>query len=72
MRGRNTFTPIEAQKIKELLLKKCKSNGTEQKKIRAELRNIGFYISDYKKSSIGFTLSDFNDQVEKGQIIIMK
>lgn len=71
MKGKNIFT-IQERDIIEKQLNVLRSNivKSEQKKIRQELRNMSFYISDFRKQRSGFTCSDFLELIEKGEISI--
>ncbi len=70
MQGRSQFSISEFNQIKKLIEQKQKSSHNEKKKIRASLRKMGFYISDFDKSYQGFTLDLLNDCVESGMITI--
>lgn len=68
--GKREFTSSEVDKIRHLLQRKARADRSEQKVIRASIRRIGFYISDFTPSAEGFTPSDFDNLVERGEIII--
>ena len=70
MKGKRKFSRKQAAEIRTLLRKKCRSGRSEQKSIRAQLRRMEFYISDWDNSRRGFTAVDFDDLVKKGQIRI--
>lgn len=64
MKGKNSFTKQEQTKIRRLLGHKVEVTREEQKRIRKQLREIGFYISDYesfveRRSKDGFSGEDF-------------
>lgn len=62
------FTPQQAEEIKKLLdLRLTTSDKDEFKRISSRLRNRGFYISQFSSK---FSSTDFNKEVEKGNIII--
>jgi hypothetical protein len=70
MQGKRLFNKTEERRIRELISKKVNADRSEQKRLRQELRDIGFYISDFTKSSKGFTLKDFELLKHSGQINI--
>lgn len=70
MQGKTTFTDSEAAEIRDLLTKKARSAGDAQKTIRAKIRRLGFYISDFTNSGDGFLCQDFDALVAKGSISI--
>src|SRR3954452_11709052 len=71
MKGRDRFTPSEADEIRRVLrLVRKAEPGTPQKQLRDQLRAIGFYISDFAGGPGGFTASDFDDLVRGGRIKI--
>ncbi|MDE6173192.1 MAG: hypothetical protein K2G34_09125, partial [Bacteroides sp.] len=47
MKGKREFTESEICAIKELINQKLQSPTNEQKKIRQQIRNIGFYWEDF-------------------------
>jgi len=65
MKGKSTFSKTEANKIKKLIELKLVSNAATQKKIRDEIRALGFYMTDFSNKK-KFTVEDF----EKFTIII--
>jgi len=69
MQGRSTFTPAEAAELRELIREKQTADRTRQKALRARMRRIGFYISDFADYA-GFTVSDFDDLVARGAVTI--
>lgn len=66
MKGRDRFTPAEAQETRRLLRRLRVAEGQEQKTIRARLRRTGFHISDFAGDQAGFTMSDFDEFVQCG------
>lgn len=58
MKGRNQFTKEEAREIERLIELKLQSGTTEQKSIRAKIRKLGFYASDFGLRG-GYTVADF-------------
>lgn len=72
MKGKGAFSQAEAQRARELLGKIRVAGRDEQKQLRHRLRSdIGFYISDFTRSSTGFTVADFDSLVERGTINIV-
>ena len=53
---KNHFTEAEISQLRELFLKKETASYAQQKGIRAKMRRIGFFITDYANS---MNLSDF-------------
>lgn len=47
MKGKSTFTQIEANAIIALIRKKLVANRNEQKRLRDKIRALGFYASDF-------------------------
>ena len=70
MKGRSTFTKLEASEIRRLLTEKQTADRDTQKRVRGRLRTLGFYISDFSDDIQGFTASDFNRLVDRGTISI--
>ncbi len=64
------YTKQEAAQIRTLLREKARATREEQKGIRAKLRRLGFYITDFDQSFSGFTASDFEGLIKSGIIII--
>jgi len=65
------FSALESEKIRHLLHRKVHADRTEQKVIRASIRRLGFYISEYTSSAEGFIPSDFDSLVERGEVVII-
>jgi len=65
MKGRDWFTPHEADRVRDLLREVRHSERGEQKQLREQIRAIGFYIDDWPRTGSGFTVSDFDDLVAK-------
>ena len=68
MKGRNRFSYHEANQIRDLLRRKVRADSLEQVKQRGQIRNIGFYITDFDQSYSGFTANDLDRLVENGII----
>ena len=71
MPAKRRFTQKEAKQIKSLLREKARASSNEQKSIRARLRRMGFYITNFDQSYSGFTAGDFESLVKRGMIIII-
>lgn len=71
MKGRATFTKAEISRIRHLLLRVRRAERYQQKKLRAELRRIGFYIEDWSTGGpSGFTAADFDELVRTGLLTV--
>jgi hypothetical protein len=71
MKGRHRFSHEEAEQIRALLrLTRRAAPGPDQKTLRDGLREIGFYISDWRRRATGFTAADFDEIVREGAIVI--
>ena len=68
MRGRDCFTSQEARDIRNLLEQVRAAERSRQKRLRDQIRAIGFYISDWPPVSGGFTASDFDERVRQGAV----
>jgi len=64
----NAFTYSIAMQIKKLLDERLSADRIRKKSIRAKLRGLGFYISDYFN---GFSSHDFDKLVETGKITVI-
>ena len=58
MKGKTNFTELEAEKIIALIEEKLKLDSNGQKGIRAKIRNLGFYASDFGLRD-NYTVADF-------------
>jgi hypothetical protein len=69
MKGRMEFSFAEAEEIRALLrdLKQpfCKKRNWKR------LREIGFYISDYRSGAEAFTAEKFDRFIELGEILVI-
>ena len=72
MPHKRNFTIEEIDQIRNLISQKVKTPNNIQKVIRNKIRSIGFYYSDFRKARItgGYTVDDFNDLIESGEIVI--
>ncbi len=72
MKGKNTFSKAESEKIKTLIRKKLDANATEQKTLRASIRKVGFYFTDfYNIRSTEYNLEAFESLIKTGKITIL-
>ena len=55
MKSKTQFTQNEAAEIRRLLRLKVSADHGTQKQLRAKIREIGFYISDFDRSKQGLT-----------------
>lgn len=69
MKGRSVFNLNEINELKQLINKKNSLPYDQQKAIRDQMRNIGFYITDFSPKR-GFECSDLDLLIENGVIII--
>ena len=71
-KGRNTFTQDQAEGIRQHLLNLAVANpGKQQKELIQILKEkYQFYITDFTDSRKRFTPDDFDDLVNKGEILI--
>lgn len=70
MKGRSRFSEVEADEIRSILAEVRRAERSKQKGLRDKLRSRGFYIRDWATDQRGFTVSDFNELVERGLITI--
>ena len=67
---RSTFTRAEIAEIKRIVREKQTAPADRQKALRAKLRKLGFYISDYSDEP-GFVESDVDDLIRRGTITVI-
>src|SRR5688572_12582907 len=58
MKGKKRFNELEANQIIALIKQKLLASADEQKRIRNQIRKIGFYASDFGIGG-GYTVDDF-------------
>lgn len=66
--GRSSFSRQEIDTLREQLRELRRAERGRQKTIRASMRRMGFYITDYATDSQGFTASDLDDLIRRGVI----
>jgi hypothetical protein len=70
MKGRQHFTIAETNIIRGLLEKKTNAGRNDQKRIRHNLRSIGFYITDFAPHHAkAFTVSDFENLIQSKDVL---
>jgi hypothetical protein len=67
--GRTTFTATEIEQLSALVREKQTADRSRQKTLRARMRRLGFYISDFADYP-GFTVSDLDALIQRGTITI--
>lgn len=68
MKGRSSFTPKEVERIRALLRQKADAPRSTQKAVRARMRSLGFYVSDFGAQDSVFTESDLDRLIDTGRI----
>ncbi|MGF6995502.1 hypothetical protein [Paraburkholderia sp. GAS32] len=72
MKGKSSFSPAEAARVRDLLREVRAAERDAQKKLQDRLRvDVRFYISDFTRSNADFTVADFDSLVEQGAIKIV-
>lgn len=71
MQSSRRFTRAAAQQIRVLLADTRRAERSRQKALRQQIRDLGFFISDFSHSADGFTPEDFDDLVSAGTIDII-
>lgn len=72
MMGKKTFSPADADRVRELLRQVRAVDRDTQKGLCERLRTeIGFYISDFMRSSGNFLGADFELLIRPGTIRIV-
>ncbi|WP_143806976.1 hypothetical protein [Papillibacter cinnamivorans] len=72
MRGKRIFTEKEAAEIR-VLIKQKQHEPDKQKAIRDKIRRRGFYYNDFRpnRNDGGYTVEDFNELIDTGEIQIV-
>ena len=70
VKGSDCFTETNAARIRALLGELRLAERDRQKRLRDDIRGIGFYISDWERDATGFTVADFDELVERGLVRI--
>lgn len=71
MKGKSQFFMTEITEIKKLIRQKEVASTSEQKSIRAKIRKLGFYYSNYSSKKENYNLNDFEEIVKNGSIKII-
>lgn len=66
MKGRNSFTQVEFDRIKDLVARRERAVRDEQKKIRRALRRMGFHIRDFISHQRGIKVRELQELVTTG------
>jgi len=69
VKGKNQFSTIEITELKNLIKERIKADSSRQKGIRARMRKIGFYGSDF--GIIDLQPSDFDNLIKTGRIKVL-
>ena len=59
MKGKKIFNPAEAEQIRRLIRQKLVADSTTQKQLRRQIRDLGFFITDFTTKK-KFTVEDFD------------
>ena len=59
MKGRKVFTTAEARQIRALIQQKLVADSVTQKRIRSQIRALGFFITDFSTKK-RYTVADFD------------
>jgi hypothetical protein len=68
VQGRDEFTPEEIAELRRLIAEKQVADRGRQKTLRARMRTIGFYITDFVTDQRGLTVSDLDELVARGVV----
>lgn len=68
--GRSSFDTAEIEELRRLVREKQTADRSRQKALRARMRAIGFYISDFAAEPGGFVVSDLDDLMSRGVITV--
>ena len=71
MNGRNEFAREGITRIRRLLRDKARASREQQKTVRARLRQLGFYITDFGWSGNAFTNEDLDQLIQANRIRIV-
>lgn len=70
MAKKSTFTSVEIMELKRLVREKQTAPPDRQKALRAKMRKLGFFITEYADYS-GFVESDLDDLISRGTITVV-
>jgi hypothetical protein len=69
--GRTSFTREEVGELRQLIREKQTADASRQKVLRARMRRIGFYISDFSSDAQGFVVSDLDELVRRRAVTVV-
>jgi hypothetical protein len=69
--GRSSFSREEIDELRKRLRELRRAERDRQKTVRASMRRMGFYITDYATDAQGFTVSDLDDLIRRGVIQVI-
>ena len=69
MKGKNVFTELEIEALRELIRQREKADSSKQKPIRDKMRAIGFYGRD-DFGIVNMTVEKFDKLIAEEQIIV--
>jgi hypothetical protein len=70
MGKRSTFSSAEIAELRRLIREKQTAPPDRQKVLRAKMRKLGFFITDYADYP-GFVESDLDDLLSRGTITVV-
>lgn len=70
MKGKSTFTKQDVAELRRLITEKRTADRDRQKALRGKMRSIGFYVTDFVTDQHGFTVSNFDDLIARGTIVV--
>jgi len=68
VKGNRRFTRATADQIRVLLSRTRNAPRAQQKALRQQIRDLGFYISDFDRPAAGFGPNEFNELIRSGVI----
>lgn len=68
--GRSSFTRDEIDELRRLVREKQTADASRQKTLRARMRRMDFYISDFTSDYDGFVASDLDDLIRRRVISV--
>jgi sensor histidine kinase regulating citrate/malate metabolism len=70
--GRRSFTREEVDELRRLIREKQTADSSRQKVLRARMRRMEFYISDFAADPGGFVVSDLDELISRGTIEVVE
>lgn len=68
MKGRSEFTRDEIDELYRLVRRKHGASVSKQKQIRAQMRDVGLYVTDFGYQGHGFRDTDLDRLIQKGAV----